>query len=160
MASSIKKSHKAAIIAALLGACACVGSEKSGYATFEHEAWLYTDTVSLLPTDSCAKPAPTDIAIALRHSNGYAYSNLWVELTYFKPEAYAPTRDTFNIVLADDLGRWQGTGIGVDFQLVDTVMRGAVTDAARPITLRHIMRTDSLPGIQQAAIIACPKLDI
>lgn len=166
MVNSTPKSSSPAVLAllwALLLAAlhSCIGGESSEYRTFSPGGWAYTDSVVLLPldsaalasADSAARFVPANVAVAVRHSNGYEYSNLWVELTYHLPGDDDSHRDTFNLILADDLGNWQGTGLGVDYQLVDTVMRHASLDLGRPLSLRHIMRADTLPALQQAGII-------
>ena len=95
------------------------------------------------------------IAVAVRHTNGYEYSNLWLELTYSSPDT--TVTDTFNVVLADDFGHWRGKGVGVGYQVVDTLLRDITIDATSPIHMRHVMRTDTLADIQQIGIIFSPK---
>ena len=61
-------------------------------------------------------------------------------------------RDTLDIRLADVYGRWLGSGFGASYQREVTVSPAAVVDITRPVALRHIMRVDTLQGIEQVGI--------
>lgn len=52
-----------------------------------------------------------DILVHLRNSGRYAYSNIWLFIETTSPKGNS-LKDTFEIILADDLGRWLGKGIG------------------------------------------------
>jgi gliding motility-associated lipoprotein GldH len=52
-----------------------------------------------------------DILIHLRNSGDYQYSNIWLFIETKSPGGNS-LRDTFEIKLADDAGRWLGKGIG------------------------------------------------
>lgn len=91
-----------------------------------------------------------DIAVVIRHTNLYPYSNIYVELTV--TDTVATRCDTFNITLADPYGNWQGRGIGTSFQMSDTVVHGAMLRRPTKIRLRHVMRDDILPEIEQVGV--------
>lgn len=136
-------------------ACSLPG-EQGHYQSVGPDGWLYGDTVShrIVLTDTTVTAATGSIAMAVRHTDAYEYSNIWVELTYHTPESLR--RDTFNVALADDYGRWLGTGVGVGFQKVDTLLRGVQIDPAYMLSVRHIMRADTLPDIEQIGLIFVP----
>lgn len=143
----------AALATLALAMCACGNSrETSRIVKVGAEGWAYTDTISLLADTASFEARSADVAIAVRHTNGYEYSNIWVELTV-PVGADSVVRDTVDMRLADDLGHWYGTGVGVAYQKVDTVARGIAIDLTRPVLLRHVMRVDTLAGIEQAGII-------
>ncbi len=93
-----------------------------------------------------------DIAVVVRHAADYEYSNLRVALAY-PADSGVTLVDTFNIVLADDFGRWHGHGLGVGLQYADTLLRSVrLPDSAR-LCLRHVMQADTLGGIEQVGIV-------
>lgn len=148
----------AVIIAALSVLVSACGGKRA-YSSWENlptEGWLYTDTVSLLPLDTTLIDNDSlvngSVKIALRHSNEYPYSNIWLQLAYYDDRGLK-TLDTVKMVLADAYGRWLGSGFSSGFQVEKTVSRDARIDLTRPIELRHILRVDTLPGIEQVGIL-------
>lgn len=140
---------------ALLCACAPGTRDYSRWANMPPEGWLYADTVSLLPVDTSLTDNDSVVSgglkVALRHSNAYPFSNIWLELTYHT-DGRRMVRDTVNIPLADVYGRWLGSGFGAAYQREALVSPSAVIDLTRPVALRHIMRVDTLCGVEQVGI--------
>lgn len=89
--------------------------------------------------------------IVVRNNNDYEYSNIWLRLDYSCRESVHT--DTLNFRLADDFGNWLGNGIGGSYQRSDTVLRAIPLDPTKEIKVSHIMRTDTLGGIEQLGII-------
>lgn len=141
---------------ALLSACSPGERDYSRWENLPPEGWLYTDTVSLLAVDTALTDNDSivsgDVLLALRHSNDYPYSNIWLELTYHG-EGHTLVRDTINLRLADVYGRWLGSGFGAGYQQEVTASPGARIDLTRPVELRHIMRVDTLHGIEQVGVL-------
>lgn len=131
----------------LTAACGSA-DETSRYWNLGEDGWRYADTL-VYDIDSTAT---SDVAVVVRHTANYEYSNLWLELSYPTP-ADSLRADTFNLVLADDFGRWRGHGIGVGLQYADTLLRGVHLQDSTTLRLRHIMRADTLPGIEQVGIV-------
>lgn len=147
--------HKTAIsilITSLLclGACVPGHNDYSQFKNIPTEGWSYNDTLTFIPepNDSTATGILT---IALRHNNDYIYNNLWVEVSYFNDSV--TVADTLNIELADIYGRWHGKGIGARFQIEDTISSSFNAIRGNRVKVRHIMRTDTLNGIEQVGII-------
>ncbi len=141
------------ILAVMMGACS---NEQGHYQAVDEAGWIFADTIVFSPVlaeeNDTAPKMVHALAVGIRHTNAYEYSNIWVELTTTQaPDTLM--RDTFNIRLADDYGHWYGTGIGVGYQKVDTVLRDVWLKPNAQVYLRHIMRTDTLHGIEQAGII-------
>ena len=128
----------------------------SSFAAFPGAQWLYTDhktfTVDTL-ADSISQPG--DLVLSVRHTNGYIFSNIWLELTCDMADS-AARRDTFNIRLADVYGRWAGKGMGTSYLFNDTILRDIRLRRRQQVRLRHIMRTDTLEGIEQIGISFLP----
>ncbi len=55
--------------------------------------------------------SPHNIYIDIRNRSQYFYSNIFMFITTYAPNGEF-VRDTFEITLADDKGKWLGTGIG------------------------------------------------
>lgn len=54
---------------------------------------------------------PYDILLHVRNNNKYQYSNLWLFIVTKSPTGNT-LRDTVEIALADDAGKWLGKGLG------------------------------------------------
>lgn len=142
------------LLTVVLAACRLRHNDYSDFRTFDDAEWPYTDTVVFTPelTDSVVE---TPLILCVRHTNAYPYSNLWLELEY--PTGDSTRRaDTIQLVLADDFGRWYGSGSGVSYQYTDTLSRSFRAFRNKPLKLRNIMRRDTLPGIEQVGLfIGC-----
>lgn len=138
------------MIICLLPACSLRHNDYSCFCDIPHEGWRYGDTLSYMPAigDSIATGT---LCIVIRHTNGYEYSNLWMEISMPAPDM--TTVDTIDMVLADDFGKWYGKGLGVSYQATDTIYKDVTIFKDRPIHLRHIMRADTLPDIEQVGLI-------
>ncbi len=120
----------------------------SSYQDIDPKGWAYDDALTFT-TDSVAG----DLTVAIRHSVDYPYRNLWLEITRRGADSSARViRDTIDMELADPFGLWRGNGIGASRQVEATVARGISLDSASTVTVRHIMRLDTLQGIRQAGI--------
>lgn len=110
--------------------------------------WRYGDTL----TYNCGRDTLEidTIALTIRHTSGYPYANLWLEMSYETGDTTGA--DTLNIALADEFGSWYGKGSGVLFQQTDTIIPRRPVNVASPVRLRHIMRTDTVPEIQQIGL--------
>ncbi len=146
-------------VTALLAGCSrpTPPGEAAGFHSIPASGWAYGDTLEFEPTPEQAAAAGTGrIAIAVRHTNGYLYSNLWLELATPVPGTDSMRLDTVNIPLADVYGKWYGRGVGVSYVAVDTLAGTYGYDSARPARLRHIMRVDTLPDVEQIGLILFP----
>lgn len=141
-----------ALVAAMTACHQPPVSERSKYFNIGAEGWAYGDTLFWTPLDSAAIDT-TNLILALRHANDYPYANIWLEYSYYAPADTVPHTDTINIWLADEYGRWLGTGIGVGRQLADTALQHTPIDLSKPIGVRHVMRSDCLTGVEQVGII-------
>lgn len=139
----------AAVMPALSVSCSSPGNDCSRYVTLPEEGWRYCEPALFAPEhpDSVARGT---LAVAVRHDNSYPYRALWLELTY--KDGDLMRRDTVCLHLADGYGRWLGRGIGTSFQLSDTVNHPFVHVSGDTISLRHIMRTDTLRGLNSIGI--------
>ena len=149
--------HIIIAIAALGAAFASCGNSGRSYSNWSHldpHGWAYGDTLSLIPVDSTLPDNDSTLRAPLRlgvtHSATYPYSNLWLEVTY-RSDRYV-YRDTVNLELADIYGRWLGKGFGTALQHEITLTPHADIDVRQPVSVRHIMRVDTLRGIEMIGV--------
>lgn len=153
-----------AAVAALAASCGITGSRGNGvdnyfsaFHTFADCKWDYVEPVDLA-VDTLRDSVATGgtLLLALRHTDGYEYSNVWLELSY--PDSDTTVHaDTLNIVLADAYGRWRGHGTGPSLQVTDTIARDFTIRRGEHLRLRHIMRMDTLTNIEQVGIVFLPN---
>lgn len=135
-----------------LGACVPGQNDFCEFRQLPDDGWAYGDTLCFTPlfADSTVMSIPV---IALRHNNTYPYSNLWIELSRMSPDSTTRTCDTVNVHLADIYGRWEGHGFGASYQYADTLRGVAPLRAGQTLTVRHIMRVDTIHDIEQLGIL-------
>lgn len=164
MTALIHKSLVAAVVAIAAASCGITGSRGNGddnyfsaFTAFPKGEWEYAvpsqfrvDTLR----DSISRGGT--LILSLRHTAGYEYSNIWLELSYPLTDS-TTAADTFNIVLADNFGHWLGRGIGPSVQITDTLSTDFTVRRGETVTLRHIMRMDTLRNIEQVGIVFLPK---
>lgn len=137
------KPFASAIFAALMTACTSAGYY-SGFEDVPADGWAYGDTISFY-ADSCVAPV---MHIAIRHNDTYPYRNIWLEMSD------STRRDTVNIELCDIYGRWHGKGIGSSYQIAAPAPFSPAP--GQKFYIRHILRVDTLVGIEQIGIIPQP----
>ena len=120
------------MIAALTGLSGCRmgANDSSQYYDIDPDGWRYGDTLKYVfePRDTAMTG---DLTLSLRHTNDYIYSNIFLEITV--TDSIVTRRDTLDITLADDFGRWQ---------------------LRRPVSIgvRHIMRDEVLNDVEQVGV--------
>lgn len=153
--SLLRKAISRLVAAAVLCAatvcagCSPAGNSFSSYEFLPQDGWRYGDTIVFRP-EMADSTATGELTLSLRHTNDYAYSNLWLEVSV--RDSSRQFTDTINVVLADRLGRWLGRGIGTDFQSTDTIAPRIRMNRDTEIRVRHIMRVDNLTDVEQIGI--------
>jgi gliding motility-associated lipoprotein GldH len=94
-----------------------------------------------------------DLILDLRHASTYAYSNMYLFLTYRFPNGKSRI-DTVECTLADELGRWRGSGFG---DLVDQrfMLQPGIQFPLRGrygLQVMHGMRQDPIEGMANVGI--------
>ncbi len=133
-----------------LAACAPGRNDYSGFVNIDDSGWAYASpvTFNLHHEDSVAFG---ELKVAVRHTNSYPYSNLWLEVAYDDADGVLH-KDTVGMELADVFGNWLGKGSGVQYQF-ETTVNGRLRHAAgHGVTVRHIMRADTLPDINLVGV--------
>ncbi|MDE6628958.1 MAG: gliding motility lipoprotein GldH [Muribaculaceae bacterium] len=143
----------AALMAAVMSGCSHLDDDYSEYRQLPAEGWVYGDTVTFTPRhhNSLCKGR---FIIAVRHDTSYPFTELWLELTSTDVDR-RQRRDTLHYSFTDRHGNWVGHGIAASFQMTDTA--GVVEHPTGiPVTVRHIMRADTLRGVNQVGLFFVP----
>ncbi len=118
------------------------------------EGWAYGENFTF-PGESDSTlvglPDSTKIVLAVRHTNDYEYANLWLAVTYRTSDSIIA--DTVNMKLSDDFGKWYGSGTGLTVICYDTISLRYPRSTSRELNVRHIMRVDTLRGIEQVGVL-------
>lgn len=138
-----------------LAVTSCFGPATPDGADFRSIAptgWAYGDTLTFEP-ETADSVSEGRLAIAVRHTGAYLYSNLWLEISTPLPNDTARRIDTVNVVLADVYGRWRGRGSDVSRITTDTLPGKRLLIKGRPVRVRHIMRADTVRDIEQVGLM-------
>lgn len=149
MMPRISKPALTALIPGLLAVMACTGGMTGHFAPFDSEGWPYGQVLQL---EARADSASTgQLMLAVRHLEEYPYRNIWLEV-----RVGARRPDTVEIELADRYGHWLGTGMGLLYQREVPIGRYVCPDSVIPVAVRHVMRADTLRGIESVGITFIP----
>lgn len=160
------KSTLPALMAAVLILTACNGlvgrgdgddNRFSDFADIPGKGWLYTDAIEFEPDtlrDSIVNQGT--LLVSVRHGKDYLYRNLWLEVSYADTDSTRKA-DTLNIELADAMGRWHGRGMGLSMEVLDTLPGSFPIAEHRAVRVRHIMRADTLHGIERIGVVYIPN---
>ena len=122
------------------------------YVTIPDNGWN-KDSMAVFSVDINNVENYYDIFIDVRNRSDYPNSNLWLFIDVLSPEGKA-MRDTLNCYLADEHGKWLGSGWG-DLYLVSVPYRKNVKFAVPGEYKFYIiqgMRYDELEGIHNIGI--------
>lgn len=149
---SLKLLNKSLVLAAVLMlvfGCKPKVNDISSYVDLDTYGWRYTDEkkFEFEQPDTIAKGR---YELWVRHTNDFPYRNLWLEVSI--NDSLTSRIDTLNIALSDLYGNWQGRGIGTDFQLTHIIRDSVKIYPPVDVKIRHIMRVDTLTGIEQVGI--------
>lgn len=100
---------------------------------------------------------PYDIDFVVRNSGNYAYQNLWLFVTFDGLMNYS-RRDTVNLMLADDYGKWLGSGMGSIYTNTEHYRDSVLFFGAGTYRIKVVqaMREDILPDITEFGVKVIP----
>lgn len=139
----------ACIILTAASACLRDTDSHSEWQTLPAEGWAYGDTI-VFNADSADTLHARDIIISLRHTDAYPYANIWLEIAYRSGDT--TIADSVDITIADQFGRWTGSGNGASMQLTDTIQTRFAVSPGSPLRIRHILRVDTLRELDQIGV--------
>lgn len=117
------------------------------------EAGWHKDSLTIFTVPVSDTLQNHNLLIQVRNQNTYKYSNLWLFVEILQPGGNV-VRDTFEIVLADHMGRWLGDGMG-GIKTVQAIYRRGVyfpVSGEYTISLQQGMRDEILTGIHDVGI--------
>jgi len=96
--------------------------------------------------------ASYNISLEIRNNTFYPYQNLWLFCAEEQPVG-SVLRDTIECILADDFGKWYGSGISIYHLRVPIRTRHIFPHQGQyTFTIRQGMRDDRLKGIEQIGL--------
>lgn len=134
-------------------------NEHASYAPTPEQGWLYGDTIffdDIAADTSATVQVAGNLQVALRHLNTYPYRNLWLEVAYVSADNKVHT-DTVEVELCDVYGRWFGKGVGSLYQASKIVNPEVTLKTGSRVGVRHIMRVDTLRGIERVGVHFIPS---
>ena len=94
-----------------------------------------------------------DICLQIRNNNSYPYQNLWVISTLQQSDKIVLT-DTTECILADDFGKWTGSGITLFQNRIPIQEKYHFPiSGTYVINFRHGMRDHVLEGINDIGVV-------
>lgn len=141
------------LTALLTGAAACSDKHErfGSFSRLSEKGWAYGDTVRITASRLASTQEGRELRLGVRHRTDYPYRNLALEVTYTADGKVR--RDTVIMELADRYGSWKGNGMGPLRQFEAPVFRKVSMPDSSDITIRHVMKTDTLRGISEIGVL-------
>lgn len=116
------------------------------------EGWEI-DSTAQFQVEIVDASVPYDIEILTRNTSTYGYQNLWLFIDEQLPDG-SNKRDTMEIYLADNRGRWLGSGMGSLYQLSTPFKQEYYFPGEGNYTFTIVqgMRQESLKGISDVGL--------
>lgn len=101
---------------------------------------------------------PDDIIVGLRNKGNYNYSNIFLFITITSPENKS-VRDTFECYLADETGKWNGSGLGDIYDNHFVYKKKVVFPKKGRYNFRveQAMRVEKLEDISDVGLMIAPS---
>lgn len=142
----------AAAVAVTAGGCDYKSNDYSEYKRVPSYGWRYADSLKFTPVHHDSLCAGR-LVVGVTHTDAYPFTDLWLEVIHTDGDALR--HDTLQLPTVDRYGSWTGRGIGSVFQLTDTLRR-SLHPSGTEVSVRQIMRHDTLQGINQVGIFFVP----
>ena len=139
-------------VLSFLFVCCQDSTQYYSYQPVSSAGWNREDTLLYTITPSLPK-GNHEIQIGIRHSESYAYRDIWLGLRYSLKDSLAC--DTIHFYLADEDGNWHGKGMGGLIQFVkNTSVVLSTQDTISPFDLQifHLMNDSLLKHVCDVGI--------
>ncbi len=95
-----------------------------------------------------------NVFVVLRHTDAYAYKNIWLNISTLQPGDSSFQTERFEFTLQQPDGKWYGTGYGDIWEIRYPLLRNIQfkKKGTYSIRLNQIMRDDPLLHIMNAGI--------
>ena len=146
---------QALLLTLILLATGCrINDTYNAHTNISNDGWTMRDTQTFTFDIDCQ--SNYDVNIFLRHDNQYKYRNIWLFVDHISPDSTITT-DTINIALADQYGRWLGSGWGSTNQIQQALPYTQPLDSGtHHIKVTQAMRDPLLKGIKNIGINITP----
>ena len=142
------------ILFALLVLC-CACNDRVVYSTFYSlptEGW-HQDSTLTYTTEITDTIASYEMLLVVRHTTQYPYQNLWLFVDTYAEDILI-YQDTIEATLADDYGRWLGTGINrYELPLLYDDHHRFTQSGEHTFAIRQGMRNEWLNGMTEVGLI-------
>lgn len=111
------------------------------------------DSTLLFPVTITEPNKTYNIVVNTRNNNTYPYQNMWLFVKEISPDSII-RKDTIDFYLADDFGKWLGSGIGAYFNM-PVLYRANFKFPKKGVykfEIQHGMRDSMLIGIQDIGL--------
>jgi len=136
----------------LLGSCSSIDAFEKNAEIPKHQwAYDFKPEVEFTITDTVST---YNVFVTLRHTDAYAYKNIWLFLSTRQPGDSTFQKERFELILQDQEGKWIGTGMSdiweVRYPLFNNIRftkQGTYT-----IRLQQTMRDNPLLHVMNAGV--------
>ena len=124
----------------------------SKYQKFEENEW-FVKNKAIFDIDITDTQTLNNISLMVRHADAYPYRNLFLFVTTKYPDGKILT-DTMEVILADEKGKWQGSGAGDIFDIKVPIKKNVrfPLSGKYQFSFEQGMRVDPLPLIMDFGI--------
>lgn len=144
------KTLSAAFLLLLTVACSH-NSVYSKYQSIAESGWN-KDSVARFSVDITETGMPCNVLVNIRHNNTYPYQNFWLFISTTSPDGKT-TQDTIECYLADNRGKWLGSGLSSIYNMPVLFKPNVVLKPGKyTFAIRQGMRDDVLTGITDIGI--------
>lgn len=130
------------------------GETYSRFYQIENGKW-YRDSLLVFTMDSLISVSGTgyNVTIELTTNRSYPYRDLWLQIDQDLADSLVRT-DTFRCLLADEHGKWLGSGAGGLNQLSLAYLSFIPRDSVYHyrLTIRQAMNDDPLRGVEKVGV--------
>lgn len=141
----------AGILLTVLAACS-QGKIYDEYRELPNEGWSKS-VIGKFQVDIKEAGIPYNVLINIRHTDGYPYQNFWMFVSTTTPDGVT-TKDTVECYLADNRGKWLGSGLSSVYNMPVLFKANKTFPKAGQytFTISQGMRDDLLKGISDVGI--------
>jgi len=140
---------------ALLTSCQPQDIGQTSRIQLPSNGWTSTLPLTFTPTynDSAAY---YDVKLAVRHHNGYIYSNLALVVDLIATDHTVKRREV-NMTLADDYGNWTGGGFGPVYQQSEILAQNIKPENIHTVVVWQAMQgVDTLKALTDMIVTVIP----
>lgn len=122
------------------------------FITLGEETW-HTDSLVHFNFEIEDSTLQYNVLLNIRHTNKYPWQNLWIFINETNPDSII-TQDTLMVFLADDFGKWLGTGSSSVFNrpVVYRAKHRFDRSGNYQFSIVHGMRDTTLTGIRNIGL--------